>query len=146
MHQMKGMHWAFELIDKPWAQGARGPHAFDCWGLLVWLYRHRHGVELPDVPGADRFDFLRLFNEEIAHPTTWQRVAVPFECCAVALGGTSMFHHVGYYLDTDGGLVLHACDGKNVIAQSVTGLKASGMQRIQYFKHRGAHYRDLKSV
>lgn len=133
-------HFANKFIDLPWVQGARGPDAFDCWGLLIWLYRERHGVELPDVPGADLKTFWRLINREIQAPTVWQRVAIPREGYAVAMGGTEMFHHVGYYIEADGGMVLHAANMKNIVAQSIRGIKASGMQRIQFFRHHGAHY------
>jgi hypothetical protein len=36
-----------DLIGKPYAHGARGPDAFDCWGLCAEVYR-RAGIELPD--------------------------------------------------------------------------------------------------
>jgi cell wall-associated NlpC family hydrolase len=136
------MHWANELIDKPWVRGARGPDAFDCHGLLAWLYEQRHAIVLPVapmVPNDDLREFSRLVAEEIGGPD-WEQVRVPQNGYAVALGGNRFFHHIGYYLKTDGGLVLHAVDGRGVVAQSITALKASGMRRIQFYKHRGAHY------
>lgn len=36
-----------DLVGKPFQLGARGPHAFDCYGLLMTLAR-RAGVTLPD--------------------------------------------------------------------------------------------------
>jgi cell wall-associated NlpC family hydrolase len=36
-----------DLIGKPYVKGARGPDAFDCWGVCVEVYR-RLGVILPD--------------------------------------------------------------------------------------------------
>jgi len=35
-----------DLIGKPHARGARGPDAYDCWGLCAEVYR-RGGVQLP---------------------------------------------------------------------------------------------------
>lgn len=36
-----------DLIGKPYVHGARGPDAFDCWGLCAEIYR-RMGRDLPD--------------------------------------------------------------------------------------------------
>ena len=36
-----------DLIGKPYAPGARGPDAFDCWGVCAEVYR-RAGLVLPD--------------------------------------------------------------------------------------------------
>jgi hypothetical protein len=38
-----------DLIGKPWRLGARGPDAYDCWGLVrEVLQRMRPGLPLPD--------------------------------------------------------------------------------------------------
>lgn len=133
-------HWAIEFIGKKWVQHARGPDEFDCWGLLIWVYRKRYGVELPDVPGADLKTFFRLMNAEFKAPTVWTEVKKPFEGCGVALGGTEFYHHVGLWLDVDGGLVLHSASQKNITAQSLRGLQASGMRRFAFYKHNDANY------
>jgi cell wall-associated NlpC family hydrolase len=36
-----------DLIGKPYQLGARGPDAFDCWGLCAEVYR-RGGIVLPE--------------------------------------------------------------------------------------------------
>lgn len=36
-----------DLIGKPFKRGARGPHFYDCWGLVMEIYR-RCGIEIPD--------------------------------------------------------------------------------------------------
>lgn len=135
-------HWAEEFIGKKWVQHARGPVDFDCWGLLIWIYRNRYSTELPDVPGADFKAFARILNAELKNPTQWTEVKTPFEGCGVALGGTEFYHHVGIWLDVDGGLVLHSASLKNITAQSLRGLKNSGMQRIAFYRHNGANYRS----
>ncbi|MBB4315372.1 C40 family peptidase [Roseospira marina] len=42
-----------DLIGKPFAYGGRGPDSFDCYGLLMELYR-RKGVMLPDYRSPTR--------------------------------------------------------------------------------------------
>ena len=44
------MHWAEDLIGRPWVAGGRGPHAFDCWGLARWCWRERFRIEVPEIP------------------------------------------------------------------------------------------------
>ncbi len=134
------MHWAVPYIGLPWVRGARGPDAYDCWGLLVHLYRSRYKTELPDAPHTELKEFARLVTAEVNNPTTWTQVSVPFEGCAVAIGGTEFFHHVGLWLDVDGGKILHCASMKKTVAETLRGLKASGMRRVLFYRHNGAHY------
>ena len=44
------MHWATHYIGRPWHAGARGPEAFDCWGLFLAIQRGHFGRDLPEIP------------------------------------------------------------------------------------------------
>ncbi len=44
------VHWATHYIGLPWHAGARGPEAFDCWGLFLAIQRDHFGRELPEIP------------------------------------------------------------------------------------------------
>lgn len=37
-----------ELVGTPFQYGARGPDAFDCYGLVMECWRRTHGAELSD--------------------------------------------------------------------------------------------------
>lgn len=37
-------------IGKPWARGADGPDAFDCWGLVTAAARDVFGLHFPNLP------------------------------------------------------------------------------------------------
>lgn len=39
---------AARLIGRPFAHRGRGPAAYDCWGLVMEVYRQTWGIELPD--------------------------------------------------------------------------------------------------
>ena len=43
------MHWTADYLGKPWRNGADGPDAFDCYGLVRAVYRDRYGIEMPVV-------------------------------------------------------------------------------------------------
>lgn len=40
-------HWSSAFVGRPWALGAEGPDAFDCWGLVREVQRAVFGRELP---------------------------------------------------------------------------------------------------
>lgn len=44
-----------DLIGRPFEFGARGPEAYDCWGLVMAVSR-RFGRELPDFGAGCEFD------------------------------------------------------------------------------------------
>lgn len=126
-------HWAIEYIGKPWENGGRGPVAFDCWGLLWFIYRKNLGIELPSYPNTDAkgLTLVRQLIKDEASGGDWKRIAQPVNYCGVRLSPS----HVGIYLATDGGLILHAADGHNVVAQSVRVLQASGFKSLEFFQH-----------
>lgn len=134
------MHWACRYIGKKWVSGARGPDTFDCWGLLWWIYKEHLGIELPSYPNVDPLDTFVVSHllRQAAGNGQWHRLESPLDNCAVAMSRNREFHHVGIYLEVDGGMVLHAADGANVIAQTSNGLKAAGFNRLEYFRY-GAH-------
>lgn len=139
-------HWAEKYIGKPWVFGGRTAEAFDCWGLLVQVYRERYAYELPGHPNVNFREFFRIMNETIKREMEWERVSKPFEGCAVAIGGTELFHHVGIYLEANGGLILHCSDMSRTVAQTPAAMKSAGLSRLAYFKHHGANYSGLKSL
>lgn len=145
-------HWAEQYIGKPWVSGARGPDEFDCWGLVWWVYKQHYGLQLPLFPGfndvpATPLQVSGIIGETLRDPELpWDRVLVPTCGCAVAMGIGKRFHHVGVWLDLDGGLILHAARKRNVVAQSLSAVQHLGMSNIAFFQHHGAHHRDLQPV
>lgn len=135
------MHWGAEYIGKPWLPGGRDLSGLDCWGLVYHIYRERFGIELPAFPGVEPGDHAlvaKFITEGAATGGDWQRMATGRDGCVVALGKTRALHHVGLWLDTDGGLVLHASYG-GVIAQSLATLRSFRWHRIEFYKHHGFH-------
>lgn len=133
-------HWATSYIGKEWKWGGRGPDVFDCWGLVRHVYAARYGVELGNYLETDLKGFFREMNQQIQNADQWTQVDKPFEGAAVAIGGTELYHHVGVYLEADGGLILHSASMRKIRAQSLRALKIEGLSRIAFFKHRHALY------
>lgn len=55
--------WWAPYIGKPFADGGRGPHAFDCWGLLRAIYFDQLGVDLPSYGEISAKDLARIARE-----------------------------------------------------------------------------------
>lgn len=133
-------HWAEWYLERPWVIGARGPDAFDCWGLIYWIYKHQYDIELPAYPGVDAKN-LSLVTKMItagAEGSDWTQVDKPVEGCVVAMSkNTRRLHHVGLYLAIDKGCILHATDLGKVIAQPIQDLTRWGWRRVEFYTHKG---------
>ena len=69
-------HWAVRTIGLPWVAGARGPDAYDCWGLFLAIQRCHFARDLPEIPvNAD--DLRAVLGAFRDHPERqrWQNVA-----------------------------------------------------------------------
>lgn len=128
-------HWAERYIGKPWLPGGRGPDVFDCWGLLRWISTAEFKRPLlPDypIPPAAKREVSAMLECAIAGPD-WRKLAGPMHGCAVGLSHNLKLHHCGFFVATDGGLVLHAKEGHGVVAESISALRLRGWNRIEFY-------------
>lgn len=126
------------LIGLPWVSGARGPCSFDCWGLVYFVYREYFGIELPQFPGIKEiglFAVARLLKEGTTFGGDWTEINQPVHGCGVAMGFNRRLHHVGVWLDLDGGLVLHAAETSRVAAARLSDLRKTGINQVVYYRH-----------
>ena len=121
------MHWAEELIGRPWVAGGRGPHAFDCWGLVRWCWRERFRIEVPEIP-VDAANLRAVLAGFRDHPERqrWRPVERAREGDAVLMRQSRHPVHVGIWLAGDGGGVLHAARDIGVVFQGPADLTAHG--------------------
>lgn len=130
-----------DYIGRPWRAGARGPDAFDCWGLVWYTYKKHLGVELPNFlgldPSADPVLCARTINAAANGPD-WQPIPKPRHMCVAAMG-LQYLTHVGLYLDFDGGLILHCTDRQRVTAETPRAISlVFRFRRMEYYRH-GSH-------
>lgn len=98
------------FVGLPYREGARGPDAYDCYGLVAAVFRAARGVALPDFyqdgPGPQHASraIAAALDGEIAGGRT-VKVETPDDFDIAVVGSTSRPHHVGVV--TTGG-VLHA--------------------------------------
>jgi cell wall-associated NlpC family hydrolase len=110
-----------DLIGKPFEYGARGPDAYDCFGLVKECYRRVHGVELPDFLSPD--DQGAQAAVGAIQLLQWE----PVPCQAGTLAAIrikSLVSHCGFMLDED--TMIHAWKNSGGVT----------LQRLNEWRHR----------
>jgi NlpC/P60 family len=126
------------LIGLPWVAGARGPEAYDCWGLFLAVQRQHFGRDLPEIP-VDALDLRAVLDAFTAHPERqrWQPVIAAEEGDAVLMRQSRYPVHIGVWLDIDGGGVLHAVRHAGVVFQTLAALNAHGWRIEGCYRFKG---------
>ena len=131
-------HWAFDYIGKPWKSGGMGPKSFNCWGLVVDVYRRRYGkvLEIISVPENNLKALIYTINK---HPERqhWKTVSVPQEGDIALMRQSRYPIHVGLWVEVDGGGILHCIQGTGVVFQSLQALALIGWKVETYYTYRG---------
>lgn len=98
------------LIGRPYKVGAQGPEVFDCWSLTRHVQRHLYGRELPAFQAPDDAGLQAIAGFIAGHPERrrWRPVPCAIDGALVSMFRMGIGHHIGTFLDLDGGLVLHA--------------------------------------
>lgn len=131
------MHWATKFIGLPYQSGAQGPDAFDCWAFArhVWADQFKLDVAaIPDVDGTDARATVAAFRDP-EHFRNWVKAGKPGEGDAVLMSHSSTPHHVGVWIDADGGGVLHCIKGAGVIFSTASNLLANGWHIVGVYRH-----------
>ena len=129
------MHWAGQYVGKPWKPGEYGPEFFDCWGLVWHVATQHYGIQLPKFQGCHTMGLTamaKLITHEIFD--NWKPLQRPKDGCCVAMSQGGPIHHVGIYVQTDGGVVLHSNMARGTVAQSIAATKASGYRRLEFYE------------
>ena len=99
-----------QFIGLPYREGARGPEAFDCYGLVSAVLRAAKGIELPDwhQDGSGPASASRAISAALAGEVAGGR-SLPIDCPddwdIAIIGSTMRPHHIGVVV---AGGVLHA--------------------------------------
>jgi cell wall-associated NlpC family hydrolase len=135
------MHWSNKYLGLPWVIAARGPFAYDCWGLVQAVYINEFGINLPTYPGIEfetKLALAKLVEQEVTKAESrWKVEPTPIDGCVVAMSSHKAIHHVGVFIDVDGGLILHTQKGTGVVAQKQSTLKSVfRFSRIEFYSHK----------
>lgn len=113
------MIWWSAWVGAPFADGGRGPAAFDCWGLVRDVLAARAGIALPvygEVPAAHLAAVARALRAGAA-AEEWRAVHVPAPLDVVLMrsprGGAAVVH-VGVMVEP--ARMLHVEEAAAVVA------------------------------
>lgn len=122
------------VIGKPWVNGADGPDAYDCWGLVRAYYREVRGVSLP-VVDVDASRAVAVAHAFAGHEALgdWEEIQFPIEGCALLMGQARRPHHVGLWL---GNGVLHSAEGIGVAYHYGLQLQLAGWNVLGSYRLR----------
>jgi cell wall-associated NlpC family hydrolase len=124
-------HWAVPYI------GLSFDHVADCWGLCRTVWKDRFGLEVADV-ACDRDDARDVGDAFTTRRGIVSRpVGEPFEGVAVYMTSARLPHHIGIYVDVDGGGVLHAMRTPGVIFTRMRMLGTLGFRVLGYYAPEG---------
>ena len=131
-------HWASDYIGKPWKTGCSGPSEFNCWGLVVDVYRRFYGKTLESIPVPEN-NLKALIKTIEVHPERyhWETVFIPKEGDVALLRQSRYPTHVGLWVEVDGGGILHCIQGAGVVFQSLQALELIGWKVETYYRHTG---------
>ncbi len=101
-----------DLIGKSFADGGRGPDAYDCFGLFEELCKRR-GLALPAEPNPIGVEQKDAAIQAAIGRGEWVKIITPEPFCAVVFRMIPPFvSHIGMVLD--GGRFIHIRRGANV--------------------------------
>lgn len=121
-------------LSDNWPEQYIGKMYTHCGEFVAEAYRELMDVELPSFvqPSQSIKHAIERIKEGKQEPI-WQPIDIPFELCAVGLGKGKYIHHVGIYTDMDGGKVIHADEGRPVLAHTIHQLRKQGFTRIEFY-------------
>lgn len=128
------MHWTFDYLGKPWRNGADGPDAFDCYGLVRAVYRDRYGINMPVIStdATSIAECLHAFRDYSDYDK-WERIEDdPNEGDVLQMGCARHPHHVGIYIEPN--RVLHCVSGSGVILQPFNSLPFAGWRVLDVYR------------
>lgn len=119
------LEWINDYIGVPYRPNGRERDGWDCWGLVLAVYRERLGLELPDYRWSPPFSPLnRLRGFERACETLLGGLTVELEAPELwAMGmvyASQRPHHIGVVVGSTAARgVLHAARYGGTIFESV---------------------------
>jgi cell wall-associated NlpC family hydrolase len=103
-----------DLIGMPFVRGGRGPVEWDCYGLLIEMFR-RKGVILPDFTSPGTVEEVEaIMDREIGR---WIIVPYGTPGACVRFRSSGCGAHVGFVLGND--KMIHASDTAGVCVERI---------------------------
>lgn len=138
--KQKELEIVSSVIGIPYQVGAMGPDKYDCWGLVRFIEKELFDRELQIIvppDGKNPRELVKFIKEHTEHQN-WEKIENPIHGCIVEMSNSNHPHHIGVYLDIDGGGILHCCVA-GVAFDSLFNLKSAGWRKLVFYKHKENH-------
>lgn len=125
-------HWTDAYRGRAWTK------EYTCGHLFVDVQREHFGLEV-DIVDFDPLSVLscvRALTRESAELGNWIKVDIPREGDAVQMSHAKNPHHLGVWIEADGGGVLHSLEGAGVVFMSRRSLRMNGWNIVAFRRHR----------
>lgn len=111
--------WAGKYIGLEYELGSKGPRTFDCWGLMVWIYKQEFNLDIGEgvfyLTKQDRAIQLEQ------HLSKWTKVNQPSMGDGILFTIGGKIPHCGLYIGDN--LMLHTVDERLSCIERVTSPK-----------------------
>ena len=123
-------HWAIEYLGKPYIKGES-----DCWTVFCDIQNkiYNRDLELVDFGNIGELAARKQF---LKHPLRqrFQKINIPVEGCAVFLSKGNYTSHIGTYLKSGEGKVLHAIEHSGTIIQTISELEVHNWHIVGFYE------------
>lgn len=127
-------HWAEHYIGDPWIKGEH-----ECGHLFLRVQDEQFGnvVNLIDADACSMLSCVRAMNGSHPEFLLWPEISdSPREGDCVQMSHSKRPHHIGVWVDIDGGGVLHCVEGLGVIFSTRQALRLNGWNITAIRRHR----------
>jgi len=125
------MHWAIKYLGLPFENGET-----DCYGLVRKVYKEQFLIDLP-VISVDSLNTISVVRSMVEYDrSSWRKVTKPQDGDVVQMGHANRPHHVGIWVDSGCGKILHSTEQYGAIIQSPQQAKANGWKIIDIYRHK----------
>ncbi|MCB5173639.1 NlpC/P60 family protein [Microvirga lenta] len=129
------------LIGKPYQIGARGPAAYDCYGLARHIQNELAGVSMPDIGPVEPTTRAQA-EAMLSHPErqAWEEVpeSEAQDLDLVLMGNVAKrdFHLGTFVRMTTTGAVIHIDKAAGVVVDDIPALRAIGYNHLRVFRRK----------
>lgn len=127
--------WLNDVVGKSWKAYATGPENFDCWGVVFYGFKQKFGINLNrhlEVQSMNPIAFHKVVSKEIK-TGNWVQINQPEDGCLVLMSASRLWHHVGLWLNVNGGRLLHSREGVGVSLDGKHVLNS--FNAVEYWKY-----------
>lgn len=130
-------HWASQYIGRPWARGAQGPEAFDCWSFTRFILANHFDTQVPELIVPENVKSIGEFISNAEEHSNWHLTDKLADGNIVLMARSRLPIHVGVVISAGRSCgILHCSEPSGVLFQSVTALKYAGWGRLTYYRHK----------